>query len=218
MAKIIVIEGTDGSGKSTQKELLTERLKKNGRDVISIKFPRYETPSGMNILRYLHGDFGSSPEDVNAYAASAFYAVDRYASYKSEWKDFYEKNSEGFIILDRYTSSNIIHQGAKISGEQKDNYCRWVYDFEYGLMELPQPEIVIVLDMPPEYSSVLTGKRGAEDIHEKNTEYVKKCYDTMIHASEMYSWTKIRCVENGAIRSPGEINDDIFKIVKGMLE
>ena len=130
MGKLIVIEGTDGSGKSTQFRLLTQRLTQQGQDFRQIVFPQYAEPSSALIRMYLGGEFGSHPGDVNAYAASAFYAVDRYASYKKVWGAYYEAG--GLVVSDRYTTSNAVHQTSKEPPEKQGEFLKWLYDFEYG--------------------------------------------------------------------------------------
>ena len=218
MAKTIVLEGIDGSGKSTQFRLTCEQLDLLGVKHISYKFPRYDTPSGMNIRRYLSGEFGEHPGDVGAYAASALYAVDRYASFRSEWREFYEKEENGIILLDRYTPSNAVHQGAKLAPEERAAFYDWLADFEYRLMGLPEPDVVLILDMPPFYTRRLTRARGEEDIHERDGQYMTLCYETMIDAAEHFGWTRIPCVENDEIRSPAEINALVMEEVRRVIK
>ena len=127
MGKLIVIEGTDGSGKSTQFKRLTERLQEEGKTFQKLVFPQYAEPSSALIRMYLGGEFGSKPTDVNAYAASAFYAVDRYASYKKVWGEYYEQG--GLILSDRYTTSNGVHQASKEAPENRNKFLHWLYEF-----------------------------------------------------------------------------------------
>ena len=143
MGKLIVIEGTDGSGKSTQFKKLTERVTAEGIEFQKLVFPQYAEPSSALIRMYLGGEFGTKPTDVNAYAASAFYAVDRYASYKEVWGEFYE--SGGTVVSGRYTTSNAIHQTSKLPREQWEDFLNWLYDFEYNKLGLPEPDLVIFL-------------------------------------------------------------------------
>ena len=217
MAKTIVLEGIDGSGKSTQFKLTGEKLDAMGIKHLSVKFPRYETPSGMNIRRYLSGEFGKQPEDVGAYAASAFYAVDRYASYKSEWGMFYHGEKDGIVLLDRYTPSNAVHQGAKLPKSERPAFYDWLADFEFRLLGLPQPDAVLILDMPPAYTRILTRARGEEDIHERDGRYMELCYETMMDAAEHFGWTKINCTENDAVLSPEVINRKVMREVEKLL-
>ena len=217
MAKTIVLEGIDGSGKSTQFALTREKLEKRGIPLLSIKFPRYDTPSGMNIRRYLAGEFGEKPEDVSPYAASAFFAVDRYASYKSEWEGFYRSEERGVVLLDRYTPSNAVHQASKLPKEERPAFYDWLADFEFRLMGLPKPDAVLILDMPYAYTRRLTQARGAEDIHERDGGYVEKCYETMMDAAAHFGWTKIPCVERDEILPPEEINRRLMQKIETVL-
>ena len=139
--KLIVFEGIDGSGKSTQFKLLTERLEKEGVPFRKVVFPRYKESSSSLLRSYLSGEFGSEPGDVNAFAASTFFFVDRFASYKSDWGEYYKNG--GTIICDRYTTSNAIHQGAKLPENELNDFLDWLYDFEFRLMELPRPDFVV---------------------------------------------------------------------------
>jgi len=217
VAKTIVLEGIDGSGKSTQFALTRDKLSGRGLPLISVKFPRYETPSGMNIRRYLSGEFGEKPGDVSPYAASAFYAVDRYASFKSEWEAFYRTEERGIVLLDRYTPSNAVHQGSKLSEEERPAFYDWLADFEYRLMGLPRPDAVLILDMPYAFTRRLTRARGEEDIHERDGGYIEKCYETMLDAAAHFGWKKIPCVEGDEILPPEEINRRVMREIEELL-
>lgn len=208
--KIIIIEGTDASGKSTQLNLICKRLEAMGKSFKKIAFPRYTEQSSALVRMYLNGDFGSEPGDVNAYAASTFFAVDRYASYKSDWKEYYENG--GILLFDRYTTSNAIHQAAKLPEEKREDFCRWLFDFEYNLMQLPAPDLVFFLDMPPEYAAKLLAAREGKviDIHEKDDEYRRECYKTADSAAKLFSWERISCVDGGNIKSIEQIHSEIF--------
>lgn len=212
--KLIVIEGLDGSGKSTQIELLKSKL--NGKLVKQIKLPDYDSPSSTLVKMYLHGDFGKNPDDVNAYAASAFYAVDRFANYKSKWKDYYD---EGYIIIsDRYTTSNAYHQSTKIPRENWSEYFKWLEDFEYNLIGIPKPDKVIYLDMPIEISQKMmssrySGDESKKDIHESNIDYLLKCRESALVAAEEMCWNVIKCNIGDSPRSIEDIGDEIFRIV-----
>ncbi|MEG2857177.1 MAG: thymidylate kinase, partial [Clostridia bacterium] len=174
--RIIILEGTDASGKSTQLDLLTQHLRADGRDFRTVAFPRYSEDSSALIRMYLAGDFGKTPGDVNAYAASTFFAVDRYASYKSDWKDYYDAG--GILLFDRYTTSNAVHQGAKLARDERERFWSWLFDFEYNLMGLPAPSAVLFLDMPPEFAArLLIARAEATDIHENDAEYRARCYE-----------------------------------------
>lgn len=218
--KLIVLEGIDGSGKSTQFKLLTERLEKEGVLFRKAVFPRYGESSSALLRSYLSGEFGKRPSDVNAYAASTFFFVDRFASFKTDWGNFYD--SGGTVICDRYTTSNAIHQGAKLPKSELNGFLDWLYDFEFRLMELPKPNLVLYMDIDLEtclrqMKSRREQTSAADDIHEANTDYLKACIETGAAAAEHLKWHKIRCLENGRIRTPVEIHEDIYKAVKGVL-
>jgi dTMP kinase len=221
MGKLIVFEGTDGSGKSTQFHLLNKRLEAMGQEFRTLVFPQYSEPSSALIRMYLGGEFGSRPSDVNAYAASTFYAVDRYASYQKVWKDYYEKG--GLILSDRYTTSNAVHQASKVSEGEREEFLSWLYDFEYGRMELPKPDIVIYLDVPTELAGQMLRKREAStqthaDIHEQHMDYLRQCRETGLEAAKFYHWTIIHCAKDGKMRSIEEIHQEIFSLVQACLE
>lgn len=219
MGKLIIIDGTDGSGKATQSEKLYKRLKDDGYKVKKVEFPNYNSQSSSLIKMYLNGEFGDKPEDVNCFVASTFYAVDRFASFKTEWEKFY--NEGGIIIADRYTTSNMVHQAAKITNMDEKNYfLDWIYDLEYNKFKLPMPDMVLFLDMPPEYSLKLMEDRKNKftgdfdkDIHEKNKEYLINSYKNALYCAERYGWTKVDCVRNKKIRGIDDIHSDIYDIV-----
>ncbi len=214
--KLIVIEGLDGSGKSTQMSNLMQRLEADGYSIRQIKLPNYEDPSSEMVKMYLNGRFGSSPEDVNVYAASSFFGIDRFVSYNCYWKTDY---CGGKIILaDRYTTSNAYHQAMKLPQEDWDNYFAWLEDFEYNKLGIPKPDVVVYLDMPVEVSQKLMTERyeGDEvkkDIHEKNPEYLKKCSQAAAYACDKFGWHRITCAKDGAPLPIEEISDKIYKTV-----
>ncbi len=212
--KIIVIEGLDGSGKSTQIEYLKNKL--SGQNVRQIKLPDYDSDSSALVKMYLRGDFGKKPEDVNAYAASAFYAVDRYANFKMKWKDNYDRGD--IIISDRYTTSNAYHQATKISKEDRAEFFYWLEDFEYGLMGIPEPDAVIFLDMPIEISQKMMSKRyegdeSKKDIHESNLDYLYKCREAALDAAREMGWFVVQCSDGNEPRTIDDIGNEIFSIV-----
>ena len=221
MGKLIVFEGTDGSGKSTQFELLAKRLEAEQIGFQRLRFPQYEEPSSALIRMYLGGAFGDDPEAVNAYAASTFYAVDRYASYQCVWKDYYQGG--GLVVSDRYTTSNAVHQGSKVPEGERAEFFRWLYDLEYDRMGLPRPDLVVLLDMPVELSEQLMRKREQStgthaDIHERDEDYLKKCRDVALHAAKYYGWRTVTCAKDGAIRGVEDIHEEVYAIVKSCLE
>ena len=221
MGKLIVIEGTDGSGKSTQFRALTERLQQEGQEFKTLVFPQYSEPSSALIRMYLGGEFGSHPSDVNAYAASAFYAVDRYASYKKAWGQWYEEG--GLIVSDRYTTSNAVHQASKEPPEKQSEFLKWLYEFEYDKLGLPRPDLTIYLDVPTAFTDKLMRHREAEtnthaDIHEQDLSYLATCRETGRAAAKFYGWNIIECVQDGQMRSIEDIHEEIYRLVKGCLE
>ena len=221
MGKLIVIEGTDGSGKSTQFRLLTERLSNENREFRKLVFPQYGEESSALIRMYLGGEFGSSPSDVNAYAASSFYAVDRYASYKKVWGSWYE--SGGLVVSDRYTTSNAVHQASKEPEEKQQAFLKWLYAFEYDKLGLPRPDLVIYLDVPTDFTEKLMRSRESAthtsaDIHEQDMGYLATCRRTGKAAAAFYNWTVIDCVRDGTMRSIEDIHEEIYRHVLGCLE
>ena len=221
MGKLIVLEGTDGSGKSTQFQRLTARLEQEGRSFQRLVFPQYSEPSSALIRMYLGGEFGGKPSDVNAYAASAFYSVDRYASYKKVWGDWYEQG--GLVISDRYTTSNAVHQTSKEPPEKQRDFLKWLYDFEYDKLGLPRPDLVTYLDVPTDFTEKLMRRREVDththaDIHEKDLEYLATCRRTGKAAADYYGWTVIQCVEDGNMRSIEDIHEEIYRHVAACLE
>ena len=221
MGKLIVIEGTDGSGKSTQFRLMSEHLQKDGVDFKHLVFPRYNEESSALIRMYLGGQFGSKPSDVNAYAASAFYAVDRYASYKMDWGQWYDQG--GLILSDRYTTSNAVHQASKEEGPARQEFLKWLYEFEYDKLGLPRPDLTIYLDVPTDFTEkMLRGREQATntkaDIHEKDMEYLATCRRCGKEAAAYYGWTVIQCVKDGAMRTIEDIHQEIYAAVKQCLE
>ena len=221
MGKLIVIEGTDGSGKSTQFRRLTDRLTAEGKAFQKLVFPQYAEPSSALIRMYLGGEFGSNPSDVNAYAASVFYAVDRYASYKKVWGSWYENG--GLIISDRYTTSNAVHQTSKEAPENQQEFLKWLYELEYDRLGLPRPDLVIYLDVPTDFTEKMMRKREADtnthaDIHEKDLDYLATCRRTGKAAAQYYGWNVVNCVENGEMRSIEDIHNEIYRLVAACLE
>ena len=221
MGKLIVIEGTDGSGKSTQFGMMSQHLEADGIAFKHLVFPRYSEESSALIRMYLGGQFGTNPTDVNAYAASSFYAVDRYASYKMDWGKWYEDG--GLVLSDRYTTSNAVHQASKETGEAREQYLHWLYDFEYNKLGLPRPDLVIYLDVPTDFTEKMMRHREAStnttaDIHEKDLAYLATCRQTGRAAAAYYGWKVINCVRDGKMRTIEDIHEEIYAAVKQCLE
>jgi len=221
MGKLIVLEGTDGSGKSTQFRLLSQWLTDSGKAFKHTVFPRYDQESSALIRMYLGGQFGTKPTNVSSYAASAFFAVDRYASYKQDWGKWYEEG--GLILSDRYTTSNAVHQGSKEPEETRKEFLRWLYEFEHDKLGLPRPDLVIYLDVPTAFTEQMMRSREAStgtqaDIHEKDTAYLSLCRQVGRAAAEYYGWTIIDCVQNGVMRSIEDIHEEIRRKVAACLE
>ena len=221
MGKLIVIEGTDGSGKSTQFALLTQRLEQENRAFQKLVFPQYSEPSSALIRMYLGGEFGTSPSDVNAYAASAFYSVDRYASYKKVWQKWYQDG--GLVVSDRYTTSNAVHQTSKEPPQRQQAFLQWLYDFEYDKLGLPRPDLVIYLDVPTDFTEKLMRHREETththaDIHEQDSTYLAACRRAGKAAAEYYGWTVIQCVKDGKMRTIKDIHEEIYRHVAACLE
>ena len=214
--KLITIEGTDCSGKSTQLELLTKRLGRGGVNFRKIAFPRYDSESSALVRMYLGGQFGENVTAVNAYAASSFFAVDRVASYLREWKSYIDDG--GNVLLDRYTTSNAIYQATKLPESERESFCDWLFDFEYNLLGLPKPDSVIFLDMPPAFAEkLMAGREEGEDLHERDKGYLKECYNAACALSDKYLWERISCTENQRIKTIEEIHEEIFMKVKNLL-
>lgn len=218
--KLIVIEGIDGSGKSTQIELLKGRLIERGFTPLHIKLPDYNDPSSTLVKMYLAGEFGSKAGDVNAYAASAFFAVDRYASFKRHWGEAYLDGN--VVVADRYTTSNAVHQMAKLTRSEWDGFLHWLFEFEYKYLGIPEPCKVVFLDMPVEVSQKLltgryNGNDGKKDVHERNIEYLKSCRESALYAAEKWGWAYVPCVEGDRLRGVEEIADLVWREVKPIL-
>lgn len=221
MGKLIVIEGTDGSGKSTQFRLLTDRLEREHRAFQKLVFPQYSEESSALIRMYLGGQFGKKPSDVSAWAASAFYAVDRYASYKKVWGQWYEGG--GLVVSDRYTTSNAVHQASKEPPEKQADFLKWLYDFEYNKLGLPSPDLVLYLDVPTDFTQRMMRRREQNththaDIHERDTAYLATCRRTGRAAAAFYGWQVISCVRDGEMRSIEDIHEEIYRRVAACLE
>lgn len=225
MGKLIIIESrTDGAGKETQTKELYNRLVSEGYKVRKITFPNYGTASCKPIESYLNGDLGNSPSAINPYAISSLYANDRFFSYVQDWGKFYEEG--GIIISDRYTTSNMVHQAAKIHNQhEKDTYLEWLYDLEFNKYQLPTPDCVIFLDVPLEFSKQLMENRNnkitgesKKDIHESDLQYLENCSNNSDYVANKFNWSRIKCIDNNTLRSIEDIHNDIYKTVLDIIK
>ena len=215
MGKLVVIEGSDGSGKATQTRKLYERLRDLEVKVERVSFPNYNSDSSALIRMYLRGDFGGDAEAVNPYAAAAFYAVDRFASL-DDWKDFYDAG--GLILCDRYVGSNMAYQAAKFKKKtDRTKFLTWLDDLEYNRFELPRPDMTIFLDMPPAISAILRRERGREDIHENDAEYMGKIYNVYKEIAQKFNWKVVNCADKNFARSSTDIHENILALVEELL-
>ena len=217
MGKLIILEGLDGSGKGTQAELLAKALQQQGRGLRKLTFPNYASDSSALVKMYLRGDFGQKPDDVNGYAASAFYAVDRYAGYKADWGPFYQAG--GLLVADRYTTSNAVHQCAKCPREEWDGFLNWLFDFEYQKLGLPAPDAVIYLAVDPAVSQTLMsgryhGDESKKDIQERDPEYLARARAAAEYCAEKLGWRRVECTaeQDGKkiMRPPQDIHTEIL--------
>ena len=219
-SKVIVIEGLDGSGKATQTAALAQALRERGLEVRQLSFPDYDSPASAPVRMYLNGEFGDKPSDVNAYAASAFYAVDRIAGFLRDWKTDYD--SGAVFLSDRYATSNIIYQMSKLDRSEWKDYILWQEDFEYDRLGLPRPDSVIYLDVSPSVSQELMKKRyggdeSKRDLHEKNLSYLLSCRECAVFAAERLGWRVISCCEGEKIRPVKSISEDIMRELEEIL-
>lgn len=221
--KLIVLEGGDGSGKATQTELLVRYLLQEGKRVRAVTFPNYESEASAPIRMYLAGKFGKKPTDVNAYVASTFYAIDRFASYRQDWQEFYE--SGGIVVADRYVTSNMVHQMTKCEdGSAAEEFLAWLDDLEYEKFALPRPDAVCLLDIPLEYTLELLsarkewkdGQAQAQDIHEADQNYLRRCHDAYDLLVATYHWQRVECVKEKKLRPAEEIHLEIINYLKSL--
>ena len=219
--KLIVFEGTDGSGKATQTRMMARRLEAEGVAFRTIDFPRYGNPFAEPARLYLQGVLGKKPGDVSAYAASVLYAVDRYASYKEDWGAAYEEG--GVILANRYTTSNAVHQASKLPDRERLEYLEWLYGLEYGKLELPRPDLVIYLDLPNQLSEQLMRRREAAtgtsaDIHEQDDAYLRRCRENARQVAAVSGWQVINCAKDGEMRTIEDIHAEAWELVRKALE
>ena len=223
MGKLVVIDGTDGSGKQTQLEILEKNLQRENIDYRKVSFPNYDSPSSSLVKMYLSGEFGKDAKAISPYIASTFYAADRYATYKKDLEEYYENG--GLILADRYTTANMVHQAGKIKDkEERKKFLDWLWDLEFNLYKIPVPTKIFFLNMPVEYSLKLTkdrknkfNKNAKKDIHESDVNHLKDSYSAACELAKIYNWSEIKCVEDGVIRTREDIGKEIFNIVKEIL-
>ncbi len=215
MGILIVIDGLDGSGKATQTQLLYKALCEDGRKVMTVAFPDYDSLSSGPVRMYLSGELADNAEDVNAYASSSFFSVDRYCRYMTELKAFYE--SGGIIIADRYTTANAIHQCSKLPKEEWQNFIDWLFDFEYNKLGLPKPNEVIFLSVDPKVSSSLMDKRysegGERDIHEADENHQNAAAEAAQFLANKLGWRVVHCQNNSEMRSREDIAKEVYNFV-----
>lgn len=224
MGKLFVIDGTDGSGKQTQFEKLKERLTKEGVEYKIVSFPNYDSPSSSLVKMYLSGEFGKDAKKISPYVASTFYAADRYATFQTGYKEYYQKG--GIILADRYTTSNMIHQAGKIEDEsERKKFLDWLWDFEFNLYGLPVPTKVFFLNMPVEKSIELIQNREnkfthdtQKDIHERDKNHLKDAYQAACEVAKSYHWYEINCIKDKSIRTIEDIHEEIYEEVKKQIE
>ena len=219
--KLIVLEGIDGSGKSAHYRRICEKFKRDGIAYEHIVFPRYDNDSSALIRMYLSGQFGSHPNDVNAYTASTFFAVDRFASYNQDWGEKYRAGS--FILSDRYTTSNAIHQGCKLPDDELCDFFAWLSDLEYNKMGLPKPDLVVYLDVTIELSLARMRRRQQKtntsaDIHEQDVQYLERCLSTAGKAADYFNWHRVPFLLNGEERNIDEKNEEIYQLILSELK
>lgn len=220
MGKLFVIDGTDGSGKQTQFKKMQERLHDENIDYRVVSFPNYESPSSSLVKMYLSGEFGENAREVSPYIASTFYAVDRYATYKKYFEDYY--NNGGIILADRYTTSNMVHQAGKIRDKQeREKFLNWVWDFEFNLYKLPIPTKTFFLNMPPEYAMKLMENRAnkfthesKKDIHERDKSHIIDSYNAACDLVDTYNWYEVNCIRENKIRTIDDIHEEIYKEIR----
>ena len=224
MGKLIIFEGLDGSGKGTQAELACQNLHSKGYDPLKISFPDYDSPSSALVKMYLSGEFGQRPDDVNAYAASTFYAVDRFATYNTRRANVYRQN--GLIISDRYTTSNAVHQCSKLPPMHWDGFLEWLFEFEYKKLGLPAPDAVVYLAVDPDVSQRLIAQRyhgdeSKKDIQERDTEYLARSRAAAEYCARKLGWLRIECTTavdgQKTIRTPEDIQSEVMAYLERIL-
>ena len=220
MGKIFVIDGTDGSGKQTQFERLKNRLTEEGIDYRTVSFPNYDSPSSSLVKMYLSGEFGENAKDVSPYIASTFYAADRYATYTTKYKEYYENGC--IILADRYTTANMVHQAGKIQDkEEREKFLNWLWNLEFELYGLPVPAEVFFLKMPPEKALELIKNRenkfthsAQKDIHERDKSHITDSFNAACSVAQKYNWYTVECIKDGQVRTIDDIHEEIYQEIR----
>lgn len=220
MGKIFVIDGTDGSGKQTQFERLKNRLTEEGIDYRTVSFPNYDSPSSSLVKMYLSGEFGENAKDVSPYIASTFYAADRYATYTTKYKEYYENG--GIILADRYTTANMVHQAGKIQdSEEREKFLNWLWNLEFELYGLPVPAEVFFLKMPPEKALELIKNREnkfthsvQKDLHERDKSHIIDSFNAACSVAQKYNWYTVECIKGGQVRTIDDIHEEIYQEIR----
>lgn len=222
MGRLIVLEGLDGAGKGTQTRLLAERLRNAGRKVRLLDFPMYHTPGAQLAELYLSGGLGGKPEDTGAYAASMFFAADRYVNYRTDWKrDADDPNT--LLLANRYTTANAYHQLSKLPTAEWESYLDWLWDFEYNKLGMPAPDRVLFLEIPLVLNAKNVQKRSKQtgverDIHEKDATYLWRCREAALYVAMRMGWKIISCAdEENHMESVEVIGAKIEKALKDIL-
>ncbi len=221
--KFIVIDGTDGSGKATQVEILKNRLEKEGREVMIVDFPRYDKPSGIFCTKYLNGEYGQL-KDISPEQGSLFYAMDRFDAKK----EMIDHLSRGKILLaNRYVSASMGHQGSKIADlVERKNFLDWVEDLEYSILGIPRPDATLILHVPAEINQELVDKKDPRDyvngkkrdLHESDLNHLKSAEATYLQIARDYpNFHLIECVKDGRLMSREDIHELIWAKVKDLL-
>ena len=217
MGRLITIDGLDASGKETQSALLCAALREQGYRVRELSFPMYGEKSAVPVELYLGGALGDNPDDTNAYAASTFFSVDRYISYRTDWsRDLADPDT--VVVTNRYTTANAVHQLSKLPQAEWEGFLSWLWDFEFGKLGLPTPDCILYLEMRPDISRRLLASRSAatgrvQDIHEKSTDHLEKSYRAALYASDTLGWNRIRCFSGDDPRPIPDIHRDIMDVL-----
>ncbi len=220
MGKVFVIDGTDGSGKQTQFERLKTRLTEEGIDYRTVSFPNYDSPSSSLVKMYLSGKFGENAKEISPYIASTFYAADRYATYTTQYKDYYKNG--GIILADRYTTANMVHQAGKIQNkEEREKFLDWLWNLEFELYGLPIPAEVFFLKMPPEKALDLIKNRqnkfthcAQKDIHERDKSHIVDSFNAACSIAQKYNWYTVECMKDERVRTIEDIHEEIYQEIR----